>query len=158
MAKADACTFAGLLGILSVLKSMKLLTVRQQLIEVIETKAGINSDAKAFEANKAIMSFYMCCEQGVPFFSKNVSSQKFAICMCEKVLPAAMKKYAQSDDTPKGLPSKSHMLKLLAELSTHSGTDQVSLVTIQYLFQVLLVSLFYQNIVSRFLFSIHWYS
>lgn len=139
MTSADACTFAGLLGILSVLKSMKLLTVRQQMIEVIETKAGIAQEATAFESNKAITSFYMCCEQAIPFFSKNVSSHKFAVCMCEKVLPAAMKKYsASTTEVPKDLPTKKEMLKLLAELSTHSSTDQVTLVTIQYLFQVLM--------------------
>ena len=85
MASADPCTFAALLGILAVLKSMKLLTTRQQMIEVIEAKAGTNLDAKAFESNKAITSFYMCCEQALPFFSKNVSSHKFAITLCEKV-------------------------------------------------------------------------
>ncbi|XP_075251193.1 apoptosis inhibitor 5-like [Convolutriloba macropyga] len=138
MASADPCTFAALLGILAVLKSMKLLTTRQQMIEVIEAKAGTNLDAKAFESNKAITSFYMCCEQALPFFSKNVSSHKFAITLCEKVMPAAMKKYAASSEEPKDLPSKTQMLKLLAELSTHSSSEQVTLVTIQYLFQVLL--------------------
>jgi len=135
MATADGPTFAGLLGILSVLKSMKLLTVRQQMVEVIESKAGVDKSASVFENDKAILSFYLCSEQAVPFFSKNVSSHKLVTCLCEKVLPSLMKKLTVES---KVLPTKTEMFKLLAELSTNASSDQVTLVTIQHLFQVLL--------------------
>lgn len=139
MATADGPTFAGLLGILSSLKSMQLLTVRKQMVEVIESKAGVDKSASDFDAIAAISTFYLCTQQAVPFFSKNVSSHKFATCLVEKVMPAVMKKLlvADADKPVAGLPSKESLLKLLAELSMTTTGEQVTLVTIQHLFQVL---------------------
>ena len=66
-----------------------------------------------------------------------MSSHKLVVCLCEKVLPNAMKKYVKESGSK--ITSKAQLLRLLAELSTHANGDQVTLVTIQYLFQVLLV-------------------
>ncbi len=74
MATADMATFAGLLAILSTLKSMKLLTVRQQMVETIEQKAEISKSSSYFDNEKVISSFYLCCEQAVPFFSVSSGS------------------------------------------------------------------------------------
>ena len=71
-------------------------------------------------------------------FQKNVSSHKFVTCLVEKVMPNVLKKLLVSDKPAVGLPSKENLLKLLAELSMTSSSDQVTLVTIQHLFQVLL--------------------
>ena len=76
MASADGSTFAGLLGILTSLKSMQLLTVRKQMVEVIETKAGVNKPSAEFDKIAVISTFYLCTQQAVPFFS--VSNLEFS--------------------------------------------------------------------------------
>jgi hypothetical protein len=134
MKTADVPTFAGLLGILSSLKSMQRLTARQQLIESIGDKAGIKNSAFSEDA---ITSFYLCTSQALNLFSKNVGSTTYFSCLCEKVLPAYMKFAAKAKTEASTLPSKLQMFKLLAELATHSGAD-VPLVALQHLFQTLL--------------------
>jgi hypothetical protein len=132
MKTAGVLTFAGLLGILSALKCGQQLRTRLQLLEIIGQRAGVDKSAAEFTADKnAISTFYLCTNQALSFFSKNVKSSKFVNCICEKILPVFSTVSATQS------PTKSELLKLLAELSPNVHVTQLNVNSLQQLYKLM---------------------
>lgn len=117
--------FVTFMKILSSLNYMQTMMGRQQLIEIITDQADLDLPFEASDPD-CVDKLIQCARQATPFFSKNVHSVKFAVYMCDQVLPVLSDVVSHSTEATDTEKEGSHdiqldLLKLFAELSLHAG-------------------------------------
>ncbi|XP_018608265.2 apoptosis inhibitor 5-like isoform X2 [Scleropages formosus] len=108
--------FVLLMQILSGLKSLKTVSGRQQLVELVADQAFLDQTLDPSDTD-SVDRLLQCTRQVLPLFSKNVHSTRFVTHFCCNVLPSLSMLTSPVAD----LDIQLEVLKLLAEMSPFCG-------------------------------------